>query len=114
MQIGNTMLMASDSERESQRTGAGACQGDSGGPILRGDPGPTLCSAWSAGRVGPRASALAQPVAAPPRLPRWTPHLGWIEARMRELRAIDSSVSTSVRLPPLGRDDSNEWIEWAD
>jgi hypothetical protein len=114
MQIGNTMLMASDSERESQRTGAGACQGDSGGPILRGDPGAfTLLGvvSWSSGATNERSGAACGGSTA---ITPLNPHLDWIEARMRELRAIDSSVSTSVRLPPLGRDDSNEWLEWAD
>lgn len=114
MQIGNTMLMASDSERESQRTGAGACQGDSGGPILRGDPGAfSLLGlvSWSSGATSERSGAACGGSTA---ITPLNPHLGWIEARMRELRAIDSSVSTSVRLPPLGRDSSNEWIEWAD
>ncbi len=114
MQIGNTMLMASDSERESQRTGAGACQGDSGGPILRGNPGAfTLLGfvSWSSGATSERSGAACGGSTA---ITPLTPHLDWIEARMRELRAIDSSVSTSVRLPPLGRDRSNEWIEWAD
>ncbi len=114
MQIGNTMLMASDSERESRQTGAGACQGDSGGPILRGDPGAyTLLGlvSWSSGAMSERSGAACGGTTA---ITPLNPHLGWIEARMRELRAIDSSVSTSVRLPPLGRDGSNEWIEWAD
>jgi len=114
MQVGNTMLVASDSERESQRSGAGACQGDSGGPILRGDPGTyTLLGlvSWSSGAMRERSGAACGGTTA---ITPLDPHLGWIEARMRELRAIDSSVSTSVRLPPLGRDDSNEWIEWAD
>ncbi|MCC5977078.1 MAG: trypsin-like serine protease [Salinarimonas sp.] len=114
MQIGNTMLMASDSERESQRTGAGACQGDSGGPILRGDPGSFILLglvSWSSGATNERSGAACGGSTA---ITPLTPHLGWIEARMRELRAIDSSVSTSVRLPPLGRDSRNEWLEWAD
>lgn len=114
MQIGNTMLMASDSERESHRTGAGACQGDSGGPILRGDPGAfSLLGlvSWSSGATSERSGAACGGSTA---ITPLNPHLGWIEARMRELRAIDTSVSTSVRLPPLGRDRSNEWIEWAD
>jgi hypothetical protein len=86
IQIGNTMLMASDSERMSRRLGAGACQGDSGGPILRGDPGTfTLLGivSWSSGASGERERSACGGLTA---ITPVTPHLDWINARIRQLR----------------------------
>jgi hypothetical protein len=86
IQIGNTMLMASDSERESRRMGAGACQGDSGGPILRGDPGTFALLgivSWSSGATGERERSACGGLTA---ITPATPHLDWINARIRQLR----------------------------
>jgi hypothetical protein len=85
IQIGNTMLMASDSERESRRLGAGACQGDSGGPILRGDPGTFALLgivSWSSGASGERERSACGGLTA---ITPVTPHLDWINARIRQL-----------------------------
>ncbi|TVR10463.1 MAG: peptidase S1 [Salinarimonadaceae bacterium] len=110
IRMGNTVLMGSDSERNSERAGAGACQGDSGGPILRGDPGTYgligLVS-WSSGATGETGrtacggSTAITPIA---------PHLDWIAARSRELRAING-VNTSMPRPGTGR--GSEWQDWA-
>jgi hypothetical protein len=86
IQIGNRMLMASDSERESRSLGAGACQGDSGGPILRGDPGTFALLgivSWSSGASGERERSACGGLTA---ITPVTPHLGWINARIRQLR----------------------------
>jgi hypothetical protein len=86
IRIGNTMLMASDSERESRRLGAGACQGDSGGPILRGDPGTFALLgivSWSSGASGERERSACGGLTA---ITPVTPHLDWINARIRQLR----------------------------
>lgn len=111
IRVGNTVLMGSDSERMSERVGAGACQGDSGGPILRGDAGAYALLgivSWSSGATGETArtacggSTAITPIA---------PHLDWIAARSRELRAIDG-VNASLPQPAAGR--GSEWIEWAE
>lgn len=111
IRVGNTVLMGSDSERNSERAGAGACQGDSGGPILRGDAGSYALLglvSWSSGASGETGrtacggSTAITPIA---------PHLDWIAARSRELRAIDG-VNTSLPRPGTGR--GSEWLDWAE
>lgn len=110
IRMGNTVLMGSDSERNSERAGAGACQGDSGGPILRGDTGTYALIglvSWSSGATGETGrtacggSTAITPIA---------PHLDWIAARSRELRAIDG-VNASMPRPGAGR--GSEWQDWA-
>ncbi|MCG6122780.1 MAG: trypsin-like serine protease [Microvirga sp.] len=111
IRMGNTVLMGSDSERNSERVGAGACQGDSGGPILRGDPGAYVLLglvSWSSGATGGAArTACGGSTAITP----LAPHLDWIAARSRELRAIDG-FNASLPTPPTGR--GSEWIDWAE
>ena len=86
VRIGNTMLIASDSEREARRSGAGACQGDSGGPILRGDPGTFQLLgivSWSSGASEERQRSACGGMTA---ITPVTPHLDWINTRIRQLR----------------------------
>jgi hypothetical protein len=86
IRVGNTMLVGTDSEREGKTTGAGACQGDSGGPILRGDPGTFELLgivSWSRGPSGERARSACGGLTA---ITPTTPHIDWINARIRQLR----------------------------
>ncbi len=85
VRIGNTMLMASDSERLSERAGAGACQGDSGGPILRGDaPSFELLGivSWSSGATEERRRSACGGLTA---ITPINPHLEWITGRINQL-----------------------------